>query len=282
MLHGLDLFSGIGGVTLALSGYIKPIAYCEVDRYSQALLLSRMRTGQLPVAPIWDDVCTLSGRDISCPLDIVTGGFPCQDISSAGRGAGLDGKRSSLFWQLFRIVAETKPSFVFLENVPAIRTRGLKEVVRAFTDVGYDCRWTCVSAADVGAPHLRKRWFMLAANTNGIDIRQKQVATRRKGSTIIGHHGTSRNVADTEGHGCGPSECVVTYPIQRIDGPEIAKERSRQNTHSEWRPTDWSIEPAVGRVANGISNRVDRIKGLGNAVVPAQARKAFEILMGYA
>src|SRR5690606_10421534 len=128
MLRGLDLFSGIGGLTLALAPWVRPVAYCENDRYATAVLLSRMRTGDLPCAPIWDDVRTLRG-DMLPSVDIIYGGFPCQDISCAGRGAGLAGGRSGLFFEIARLARELRPRFVFLENVPAITTRGLGDVL---------------------------------------------------------------------------------------------------------------------------------------------------------
>ncbi len=158
-LNGLDLFSGIGGISKALETWVRPIAYCENDRYAQAVLLTRMQQRDLPIAPIWDDVQSLSAQYLP-PVDIISGGFPCQDISIAGTGKGLEGKRSGLLYEIVRLTKEINPAFVFLENVPAIRTRGLREVVRAFTDLRYDCRWTCVSAAEVGAHHIRKRWFL--------------------------------------------------------------------------------------------------------------------------
>jgi DNA (cytosine-5)-methyltransferase 1 len=161
-VNGLSLFSGIGGLDLALSEWVRPIAYCEAEPYAQAVLMSRMWDGRLVRAPIWPDVRTLRG------CDLLYGGFPCQDISAAGAGAGLAGERSGLYFELERIVRETKPAFVFLENVPAIRTRGLGRVVWGLSELGYDCRWTVVSAAEVGAWHLRKRWFLLAhASTGG-------------------------------------------------------------------------------------------------------------------
>lgn len=96
-------------------------------------------------------------------IDIISGGFPCQDISIAGHGKGLEGKRSGLIFEVFRLIAETNPSFVFLENVPAIRTRGGERVGKELASIGYDCRWTTLSAAEVGAPHKRERWFLLGA-----------------------------------------------------------------------------------------------------------------------
>ena len=165
MIYGLDLFSGIGGLSLALSPWVKPIAYCEKDRYAQSVLLSRMQHNEISTAPIWDDITTLLPSMLPRHgIDIIYGGFPCQDISVAGNGKGLEGERSGLFFEIMRLAKEIKPQFIFLENVPAIRTRGLGTVIQEFTSAGYDCRWGCLSAYDVGAPHFRERWFLLAFN----------------------------------------------------------------------------------------------------------------------
>lgn len=179
MIYGLDLFSGIGGLTTALSKWVIPIAYCESDRYAQSVLLSRMAGGDLPRAPIWDDVCSLDGQSLLLPgVDIIYGGFPCQDISVAGSGAGLAGERSGLFFEISRLVRELSPNFVFLENVPAITTRGGLDVIGEFAKMGYDCRWTIISAGSVGAPHRRERWFLLA-HSNRVGGRTQQVEKSR-------------------------------------------------------------------------------------------------------
>lgn len=161
-MNGLSLFSGYGGIDIALEDYVETILYCEIERYAQGILLSRMEDEILPFAPIWNDVATLNGAMFRGLVDIIHGGFPCQDISVAGNGKGLEGERSGLFFEIIRLTREISPSFVFLENVPAIRTRGLRQVVGAFAEVGYDCRWTCISAEAVGANHKRERWFLLA------------------------------------------------------------------------------------------------------------------------
>jgi DNA (cytosine-5)-methyltransferase 1 len=265
-LNGLDLFSGIGGLSLALSEWVQTIAYCECDRYPQAVLLDRMLTGDLDAAPIWDDVKTLTKLQLPS-VDIISGGFPCQDISVAGAGIGLGGERSGLFYEIIRLTGEIRPTFVFLENVPAIRTRGLREVVRAFTNIGYDCRWTCVSAAEVGAPHLRKRWFLLA---------YRQSDGRNEGRT---------ESAGVEGRlsATGSSSQVPDDDCERLSqlqGGQIETEPHGrpQSCRDDW----WAAEPDVGRVAYGVPNRVDRLKCLGNAVVPSQAREAFMRLIGLA
>lgn len=247
MLNGLDLFSGIGGLTLALEDWVRPIAYCEIDRYCQGVLLSRMRDGRLPSAPIWDDIKALSARRLMAfpQIDIIYGGFPCQDISVAGHGRGLGGERSGLYWECCRLIDEIKPAFVFLENVPAIRTRGLKEVAGSLTELGYDIRWTRVSALEVGFNHRRVRWFCLASS----NAHRKTLRIEQRG-----RHGTNR----------------ITAALDPSNGYERHFTQSREG----------SPESRVFRAGNGVPFAVDRDRALGNAVVPAQARKAFMKILG--
>lgn len=271
MLNGLSLFSGIGGIDLALSEWVRPVLYCEREPYAQGVILSQISRGSLPYAPIWDDVCTLRGDDVGS-VDIIYGGFPCQDISVAGNGKGLAGERSGLFYEIIRLTKEIKPSFVFLENVSAIRTRGLREVIRAFAQVGYDCRWTCLSAASVGAPHKRERWFLLAhANSNRGGLQQIP-GQEQQTTPNLNNDGKTQSMAD--------SNC------KRLEGhpePDLQKQRQGRFEVSDeglFSRQYWQSEPNVGRVANGVQARVDRIRGLGNAVVPLQAREAFMRLSG--
>lgn len=305
-LNGLDLFSGIGGISFGLEQWVRTIAYCEQDRYAQAVLLSRMQSGDLDRAPIWDDVRTLRG-DMLPPIDIIFGGFPCQDISVAGKGAGLTGERSGLFFEIVRLVDECKPSFVFLENVPAIRTRGLQAVAESFASRGYDFKWTILSAAEVGAPHLRKRWFALASHPDRSAVRHW--AERRP----RGREGTfcSEGKAEFVDYGgeeslanpcCERQLCKAKTRVEIGDrtGDESfamadASSSGLQEQHTASKPKRaghntrsadplggaawWSVEPSVGRVAYGVSNRVDRIKCLGNSVVPLQAKTAFKKLL---
>jgi len=329
-MYGLDLFSGIGGLTKALEGYSTPVAYCENDRHATAVLLSRMSSGELPIAPVWDDIRTFDSRSIF-PVDIVYGGFPCQDISVAGRGEGLDGKRSGLFSEVARLVGEIRPAFVFLENVPAITSRGGLRVTAELTALGYDARWCFVSAADVGANHRRERWWLLA-HTNGgrgrqptVDIapqRKSLDPTQREKSAVLSGSG-SADVADANSrslpqpwrrskkrNGIGPhgenmahadsarrpragqphigfKPCSKTVAdtdrsnvAPRHESSEQANKRIGRFRIGDEKGNWWSAEPNVGRVADGVPLRVDRLRGLGNAVVPAQARRAYEILSG--
>lgn len=300
-----------------------------------------MREGAIAQAPIWDDVQTLRGELVQ-EVDIIYGGFPCQDISVAGTGEGLAGKRSGLFFEIVRLVDEIRPPFVFLENVPAITTRGLGEVTAAFTRLRYDCRWGIISAFEVGAPHLRKRWFMLAygahtmrerfkgdkepdgkkpqseseprcdldrlcndlSDTDSENLRKqrrRRSGTQGQGEVKPNDDGKKKSVAHahragSQGGGCemgriSKENQVWTFDALKRGGEmgDTAGERWKKGwpehevfgwekaaTSAGW----WSIEPNVGRVVNGLPFRVDRISGLGNAVVPLQAREAFKRLMG--
>lgn len=242
MLNGLDLFSGIGGISLALRPWVKPIAYCENDRYAQCVLLSRMASGELPEAPIWDDVRTLTMGvlgNAGASVDIISGGFPCQDISVAGAGAGLGGDRSGLVEEIFRLSSELRPNFIFMENVPAITFRGLGSIVSRLASMGYDCRWTVLSAGEIGAVHLRERWWILAhANRDGRKTRD-------------------------QGHARRLSIMPSFSPKRR----------------TTWAPNG-DLTPRVDRIGNGLPARVDRGHALGNAVCPQAAREAFKRLMG--
>jgi DNA (cytosine-5)-methyltransferase 1 len=243
-MNGLDLFSGIGGLSIALGEWVRTVAYCENDRYAQAVLLSRMHSGQLDLAPIWDDVRTLRGEYFgSQGVDIIFGGFPCQDISVAGHGVGLAGERSGLYWEIERLIKELSPAFVFLENVPAIRTRGLTEVVGALDELGFDCRWDILSARALGASFEGDRFFLAAANR--------------------------KTLREQQGRGEG----------------SYWKNSALDSSACDLRLTPWSsergFESRVFGVGNGIPFAVDRDRGLGNAVVPIQAREAFKRLMGF-
>lgn len=238
-MNGLDLFSGIGGISLALSDYVKTVAYCEIERYCQAVLLSRMHTGELENAPIWDNITTLDSRELP-KIDIITAGFPCQDISCAGLGKGLEGKRSGLFFEIVRLAKEIKPKFIFLENVPAITSRGGLQVIKEIASLGYDCRWCIISAQSVGAMHKRERWFLLANSTS----------------------------KSSDGYTIGEEETHSLSSYSSLNWPFESREHW-QKTVSE-----------MGKCSDGIPNHTHRLRALGNAVVPEQVRQAFIILVG--
>lgn len=276
MITALDLFSGYGGISYGLRDYIKPIAYCEIDNYARAILASRISEGELPFAPILADVRAIRGMPGAC--DIIVGGFPCQDISVAGLGAGLGGERSGLFFEIVRLTKEISPTFVFLENVPAIRTRGLRQVIGAFTEIGYDCRWTCLSASSVGAPHKRERWFLLAhtkGNGNKRAVRGLPSSDAKENRPKEQHENTTNKSPGSSEH-----SAVLANAAGIGSGSRTSEDCGSWKQDNFMRASWWSTEPNVGRVANGVAFRVDRIKAIGNGVVPLQVKTAFEKLAG--
>jgi DNA (cytosine-5)-methyltransferase 1 len=279
MLYGLDLFSGIGGISIALEPWVKTIAYCERDKYAQSVLLSRMEDGQLDTAPIWDDVKTLDGTQFKGLVDIIFGGFPCQDISCAGAGKGMEGERSWLFTEIMRLAEEARPSFIFLENVSAIRTRGLAAVVRELARIRYDARWGCLSAFDVGAPHKRERWFLLAHDNSIGKLQQKRpIEKLRKRS------GDSLEKRNCRGVFLTANE---KWESSNSSGARLACcwKGIRASTKEPTPICDMEINDLqefaseLLRVDDGVPNRPHRIRCMGNSVVPIQAREAFKRLM---
>lgn len=289
-ITGLDLFSGIGGISLALRPWVRTVAYCEIERYATAVLLSRQMDGTLDRAPVWDDVTTLNGRTLSKAgirhVDIISGGFPCQDISVAGAGAGVGGLRSGLFREIIRLAGELRPTFIYLENVPAITTRGLGTVLGALAEIRYDCRWGCLSAYDVGAPHQRDRWWCLAYPNRGLGNGSKfelqtgrhPVDSRGEAVTDTDSIGRERSGASRRrGDGFEDSSPTSNPLRERSQRPEtIGKLEWNGFSLEDWRLT----EPPIRRANDGVPLRSHRIKGLGNAVVPQQAGEAFERLIG--
>ena len=165
-LRELALFAGGGGGILGgqLLGW-QTICAVERDAYAAAVLAQRQNDGCLQPFPIWSDVCSFDGRAWRGLVDVVSGGFPCQDISAAGRGAGIDGARSGLWGEMARIIGEVRPRFAFVENSPMLIHRGLTRVIGDLAEMGYDAQWCVVSASDVGAPHRRDRIWILATDT---------------------------------------------------------------------------------------------------------------------
>jgi len=161
-LRTLDLFAGIGGFSLGLerTGGFETVAFCEIEPFPQKVLRKHW-----PEVPIYDDVTTLEHRG---SVDLVTAGFPCQDVSLAGKCAGLAGERTGLFWHILRTVRLVGRPKLLLENVAALLDRGMGEVLGALAEVGYDAEWNCIPAHAVGAPHERDRlWIVADASETG-------------------------------------------------------------------------------------------------------------------
>tara|TARA_R110002126_G_scaffold54114_1_gene146462 strand:- start:123 stop:953 length:831 start_codon:yes stop_codon:yes gene_type:complete len=262
-MNVLDLFSGIGGFSLGLErAGMKTVAFCEVDKKCQQVLKKHW-----PGVPIFDDVSTLKGEDIEETVDVICGGFPCQDISLAGKGAGLEGERSGLWTEFHRLIKEIKPKYAIIENVSALRSRGLDQVLREISEIGYDAEWHCITAASIGAPHRRDRVWIVAYPRDSKRRDSITGSLGRDGERKLEERIRTSETTETTGSR-QTSESMAYANSKRLERQrEISSrisEELKDPSYTRW----WKIEPSVGRVAHGVSGRVDRLKQLGNAVVP--------------
>ena len=256
-----SLFSGIGGLELGLEwAGLGPVLWqVEREPFCRAVLAKHW-----PDAERFDDVRTVGAHNLA-RVDLICGGFPCQDISFAGKGAGLAGERSGLWFEFARIVGELRPRFVVVENVSALLSRGMGDVLGTLASRGYDATWATIRAADVGAPHLRDRVFLVghahgeSKSTRAIDGEASGVqgvvadAERHELASVLEHVG-SRALGEAP---CAEGGRRHLPPIPTESG-------SAAGNGGEW----FATEPDVGRVADGVPARVDRLRALGNAVVP--------------
>lgn len=317
----LDLFSGIGGFSLGLerSG-MKTVAFCEVDEKCRKVLHKHW-----PFIKRYTDVKELTIEQLKkdkIKPEVICGGFPCQDISVAGNREGIKGRRSSLWSEFKRLIKDVRPSWAIIENVSALRSKGLVTVLQDIYEIGYDAEWHCVPASSIGAPHQRDRiWIVAYPNHNGplatqepgttesrvVCSSKEQESTRklegssdgkcrssslanannsgsgasqckthkfgsganqgREGRPLVGSSRCCKDVANASVEGLQRSQLDTTHQSRLGEGisrslGSIAKRRSDVGT------TFWEVEPPVGRVVDGLSGRVDRLKQLGNSVVP--------------
>jgi DNA (cytosine-5)-methyltransferase 1 len=226
-------FSGIGGFELGLERAIpnsKTVWQIEQNPFCQKILRKHW-----PDAKIYDDVREVGAHNLE-PVDIFCAGFPCQDISVAGKGEGLDGKKSGLWWECFRIISELRPRIIVLENVSAVTFRGGREVVGSLASIGYDTEWQVISARMFGAPHIRRRWF------------------------LVGHASDTNSERSKE-------QSFDTISMEQERQPECGSSQSNRTYKGNY----WqrhAPESPVCRVDDGIPNRMDRLRALGNAIVP--------------
>jgi DNA (cytosine-5)-methyltransferase 1 len=259
-LRLLDLFSGIGGFSYAaerLVGGYETVTFVEREPFCQSVLRKHW-----PTVPIHDDITTYEPRRHSA--DVICGGFPCQDISTAGKQAGIkQGTRSGLFYELMRVVRLVEPRYIVLENVSAILANGLDTVLGELAKAGFDAEWACIPASAVGACHQRDRWWLVAypQSQQRHDSGSAHSAEPTKASSQPGN-GDGADVANPDSKG-SQGQTVVW-----IQGTGLWGSPSRC-LDPNWRR--YSSEPVLRRGDDGLSGRVDRLKALGNAVVPQVA-----------
>jgi DNA (cytosine-5)-methyltransferase 1 len=185
-MNELALFAGAGGGILGgkLLGW-KCVCAVEYDEHARKVLAARQDDGCLDPFPIWNDVLTFDGKPWRGVVDIVTGGFPCQDISAAGKGAGLDGERSGLWSEMSRIIGEVRPRYALVENSPVLTSRGLGVVLGDLAAMGYDARWGVLGAVDAGGIHKRERiWIVADSAAGGLQGNDQQQQLPATGGAI--------------------------------------------------------------------------------------------------
>jgi DNA (cytosine-5)-methyltransferase 1 len=296
----IDTFSGIGGFSLAARwlGGFETVQFVEREPYCRHILRKHW-----PDVPIHNDIYTF--KPAAGSADIVCGGFPCQDISTAGKQAGIkEGTRSGLFYELMRVVRLVGPRYVVLENVAAITSNGIDIVLGQMAEAGFDAEWACIPASDVGACHRRDRWWLvgtrwdarergsrnIAGNAGDAATNPDSVRCQRQGKAgdVVGQTGAGEvNRQQRQRDGDAADDCgavIACAMLQQCERSWPQGECEPNPQREKWQPMrshqglalspDWrtyASEPVLRRGNDGLSSRVDRLRALGNAVVPQVA-----------
>jgi len=294
-LNGLALCAGYGGIELGIERIFDEyttVCYVEGEAFAAQHLVKKMEEGALDDAPIWSNVKTFKGEPWRGKVDIITGGFPCQPYSSAGKQMAEKDPRD-LWPDFVRIIGEVRPGFIFFENVPGIVKWRLDAIILELNQLGYSASWCIVAASHVGALHRRKRWFLFGVRTMahpdnermGSCCRRSSEEPSFKGEKRDNHNGRSKRIEQLQLN--EPSN--IQTNVSDTDG-----ERRYKVKHNIWRGKSdvegcfdkwggrfeslWEIEPSMGRLVDGSSDWVDKLRILGNGVVPQQAAYALQIL----
>lgn len=254
-MNVLDLFSGIGGFSLGLErAGMRTVAFCEIDPFCRRVLAKHW-----PGVPIFDDVRTITGASVG-HVDIICGGFPCQDISAAGARVGIDGKRSGLWREYARLIGEIRPRYVIVENVADLLVRGFGRVLGDLAALRYNAEWHCIPAAAVGADHWRDRvWIIAYPDSTGskpIHVGGWEQRSKEMGEAAA-YHDRSRLSGRMQAGTIGADARAISARLGLAISSSIA-----------FPELDGAGSPVLGRGEDGIPNRVDRMHALGNAVVP--------------
>lgn len=281
-MNVLDLFSGIGGFSLGLArAGMQTVAFCEIDPWCRRVLARHW-----PGVPAYDDVQTLTAerlvRDGIGRIDVICGGFPCQDISLAGSGRGLGGERSGLWREFARLIGEVRPGVAIVENVGALRGRGLATVLGDLAEIGYDALWNVVPAVAIGAPHIRDRAWIVAVSSADADRVGREQQRQPQ-------HGELQGASGPVSHGLGASgrwggALVADTAGERLEsllGLQRRLARAFAQPSASW---DGPAPPALRRVDERVPARLDRprIAAVGNAVVPGLVERIGRAVRGAA
>lgn len=265
-LRELSLFAGAGGGILGgiLLGW-RTICAVEINSYCREVLFARQRDGILPRFPIWDDIKTFDGKLWQGHIDVISGGFPCQDISAAGKGGGITGKSSSLVFEMLRIIKEVRPKFVFAENSPYLRTNGLSTIISELASLGYVGRVGVLGARHIGADHKRNRMWIAAFSSSAYSY-----GTRGLQSKGIEQKQRKR-VSDSAAKFADTNSQVIRKQQRGRGG-------SSGESASVIRVTDWWDLSRFEGMDDGVADKLERVKATGNGQVPGVVALAWSVL----
>jgi DNA (cytosine-5)-methyltransferase 1 len=273
-MNELALFAGAGGGILGghLLGW-RTVCAVEWEVYPASVLCARQNDGFFESFPIWDDVQTFDGKPWRGIVDVVSGGFPCQDISAAGKGNGLDGERSGMWKEMARIISEVRPKYTFIENSPMLTFRGLERVLADLASMGFNAEWGVLSAADVGANHRRERIWIVGKSTEQSRFLSYSMYDRNRWGKQQSESIKKKNISNSTSIRLqGQREFK-----QSISSAQISNRKASELKYGS-SPNFWSVEPNVGRVVDGLAFRMDRLKAIGNGQVPLCAATAWRLL----
>ena len=319
----LDLFSGIGGFSLGLqnTGGFETVAFCEIEPFCHKVLKKHWQD-----VPIYNDIKELNYDTLQADgiePTVITGGFPCQDISVAGEQKGIIGERSSLWSEYARLIEDVRPTWAIIENVPTLRSKGLTLVLQNLSEIGYNAEWHCIPCSAIGGLHRRDRIWIIAypmensrctlgqrsfiegenedevgegnanqyqrSSSTSRDDRRTQETEEDKETSLRGTVSESevsnRTISNSMCKGLEGSKQDANHSGQSEEGNEVTSRSASKSSgirgepkhiitreqierFAQYAKTQWTTEPKLDRVAYGIPNRVHRLKGIGNAVVP--------------